>query len=93
MDEKDKILNELRRQVAELEKKLNVEFGKVWHEDDPTEEDMYLVLWKPVERRGDPFYGLCQFDGEWVFNDCMADYRNRGHEVVILAWTELPVNF
>lgn len=58
MDEKDKLLNELRRELKYWK-------GE-WHdgEEAPEDEDTYFVLWERCNPYGfnGPFYGLLNYD-------------------------------
>ena len=57
MDEKDKIINELRRMTQ-------------WNENSPKEKGTYLVAWEDTKGQ---YYSVCNWDGDdWILNAVMA---------------------
>ena len=90
MDEKDKELNELRRELK---------FWKgVWHsaEDKPKEDDQYFVLWEATNRGHytGPYYAMTSYDTfvhAWRATKGMAQHMEEGCEIHILCWKELPL--
>ena len=85
MDEKDKVINELRRELMNKTAEADaLRVGRwILHDatTDPERDDMYLVIWtyETWGYRG-PFYGLMQFeDGVWQFESnapCLDRYRD-----------------
>ena len=60
MDERDKELNALRRELA-------------WNENDPKEAGTYLVAW---ENELGLFYSVCDYDGDaWIPTAAMRGWE------------------
>lgn len=90
MDERDKLINDLRRAVAGLQ--------EVWIDGsiDPEEKDTYLILWAPKNEKGlichgGPFYAFITFypKAGWDYTDEMNQLENSGYDIQVLYWRAL----
>lgn len=96
MDERDKLINDLRRENAEL-KELIAKDNEGWRDDDPEDEDAYLVLWEAYRMNGDrkvwrgPFYAFIGwYEGAgWDYSQTMLNYEERDYKVQVIAWLDL----
>ena len=102
MDERDKELQELRREnkqlealAASLDKSLR-KFRSRYHtgDEEPEQETGYFVIWQAFVRGTSesftgPHYALLEWQNGavgWCLNDIMLNYTRRGCEVRILYW-------
>lgn len=89
MDEKDKIINDLRRENAELKK-----FAVNWvdiNDRSPEHDDGYLVLW--TSNTNMTFYAIETYyvDFGWeMSSEIIAKYLEDGKKVELLYWADLP---